>query len=109
MFTIDIANALVNLWSAWRKDKEFQAWIRLILSTGYSGVIAFLGIDGAVLLSGAHWLTALGSGLLAAASAITGVLLRSPQGKKLMLSLPEPVVEEVQKAQGQVTINTEAK
>lgn len=103
---VDLGSALVNLWGVWKRDREFQAWIRLIVSTAYSGVIAFLGTDGALLVAGVFWLKALGSGMVAASVAITGVLLRSPQGKSLVLSLPPAVVEEVQKAQdkGQVTI-----
>jgi hypothetical protein len=111
MIGFDLGTSLVDLWGVWKKDKEFQAWIRLILSTVYSAIIAFLGVDGAVLVAGQHWLVAMGSGFVAASVSITGILLRDPQGKKLMLSLPEPVVAQVQIAEnkGQVTINTEAK
>jgi hypothetical protein len=76
------------------------------MSTIYSGVIAFLGTDGAALILGVFWMKAMGSGMVAAAVAITSVLLRAPQGKSLMLSLPGSVVKDVQDAEGkgQVTI-----
>lgn len=107
----DLGNLLVNLWKVWREDREFQAWVRLVLSTIYSGVVAFLGVDGAALVAGVFWLKALGMGLVATAVAISGILLRSPQGKSLMLSLPPSVVAEVQQAQeaGQVTIEGKGK
>lgn len=106
MITFDLGNVLVNLWSSWKRDKEWQAWLRLILSTIYSGVIAFLGTDGLALVAGAHWLVALGSGMIAAAASVTGVLLSTQQGRSISLSLPRAVVTEVQKEQndGQVNI-----
>lgn len=106
MISLNIGMALVNLWKEWKVDKEWQAWLKLVLSTGYSAVIAFLGTDGIMLMAGVHWLTALGTAMLATAVSIVGVLLRQPQGRSLMLSLPANVVAEYQKAEnsGEVTI-----
>jgi uncharacterized membrane protein len=111
MIGLDLGAMLVNLWITWKKDREFQAWVRLVISTIYSGIIAFLGTDGALLIAHVNWLVALGSGMVAAATSISGILLRSPQGKSLMLSLPREVVTDIQKSQndGEVTINTGAK
>ncbi len=95
-FTIDIANALVNLWGAWRKDREFQAWLRLVLSTVYSGIIAMLVATGGALTSGTRTSVAIGIGLTAAGLAIFGVLLKQPEGRTLLLSLPTSVVQQYQ-------------
>jgi hypothetical protein len=106
MISLNLAMALVNLWREWKVDREWQAWLKLIVSTVYSAVIAFLGTDGICLLAGMHWLTALGSAMLATAVSIVGVVLRVPQGRSLILSLPPNVVAEYQKAEqaGETTI-----
>jgi hypothetical protein len=103
---LDLGAALVNLWKAWKEDREFQAWIKLVMSTVYSAVIAFLGTDGLCLVAGMHWLLALGSAMVATAVSIAGVLLRAPQGRSLILSIPMPVTKAIQDAEnsGQVTI-----
>ncbi len=110
-FTIDIANALVNLWGVWKKDKEFQAWLRLVLSTVYSGVIAMLVATGGALTSGTRTSVAVGIGLTAAGLAIFGVLLKQPEGRSLLLSLPTSVVEQYQDqvAKGTSTIEPAVK
>lgn len=93
---LDIGNLLVNLWKTWKEDREFQAWVKMVMSTVYSGVIAFLGTMGAKLVSGSPTAISLGYGMVAAASAILGVMLISPQARSLILKLPTPVVSQYQ-------------
>jgi hypothetical protein len=106
MFTIDVAGALVKLYTTLKRDKELMNWLNLFISTFYSGLIAFLGIDGAMLIAGKTALLAKGYGLVSAATAILGVVLRSPQGRSMVLSLPQKAVVDYQEAvkEGQVTI-----
>jgi len=106
MLSLNLGMALVNLWKEWKVDREWQAWLKLIVSTVYSAVIAFLGTEGIMLMAGVAWGKALGTAMLATAVSIVGVTLRVPQGRSLMLSLPPDVVAEYQKAEqsGEVTI-----
>ena len=100
----DLGNMLVNLWAAWRKDKEFQDWIRLLLSCHFSGFIAFTGAWGGALMVGkAPWF-AFGSGLVACAVAIFTVLLRMKQGRSLMIVVPTQVEQSYESA-GQTVVN----
>lgn len=104
MIGLDFGAVLVNLWKFWKQDQELQAWIKLGLSTFYSGFIAFTGVCGAGLSAGGRWSVSIGSGLLACSVAVLAVLLRSPQARSLMLSVPQSVIEKYQDAQGQTTI-----
>lgn len=90
-----IGDIFVNLWSAWRKDRELQAWIRLGLSTFYSGLISFLTTTGFQLIHHIPWPIAIGMGLVVSAGAIFTVLTVSPQGRSLVIKLPAPVAEAI--------------
>lgn len=92
----DLGNLLVNLWKTWKQDREWQAWLRLILSITFSGIIALTGVTGEQLAAGTVWLVSLGYGLVAASISMTTVLLTSPQGRSLVTSLPQSVIRDYQ-------------
>lgn len=89
----DVGNVLVNLWKIWKEDREWQAWIRLILSTIYSAIISFSFATGTAILSGKSGLLATGYGLLGLATGISATLLRSPQTRGMVFSLPTGAVD----------------
>lgn len=99
----DLGNLLVNLWKTWREDREWQAWLKLILSTIYSGVLGLMGAWGAALIAHAMPWVAFGSGLLGCAASILSCLLSSPQARSLVLSVPQGVVKQYQ-AEGETVI-----
>lgn len=95
---LDLGNTLVNLWSAWHKDREFQAWVKLVLSTIYSGFLGMFGSWGAALISGKAAWVAFGYGLCGSTVGVLTVLLRSPQSRGLIISSPTEVVKQYQDA-----------
>lgn len=109
MIGLDLGDVLVNLWKAWKQDRELQAWIRLLLSTAYSGFIALAGVWGGALAAGKPMVPSFGLGLLASSVAVLGVLLRDPRARSLLLSVPAPVIKEFQETQGQTFIGPEKK
>lgn len=86
---LDLGSLLVNLWKAWKQDQELQAWVRLVLSTFYSYAVTFSSVCGASLMASKPVPWAIGSGLLAGASAVTAILLRAPQTRNMFFSVPE--------------------
>lgn len=92
----DLGSMLVNLYGTIRKDRELQDWFRLILSSVFSGFIAFTGTWGAVLMAGKPAWFAFGSGLCACSTAVFTIMLRMKQGRSLMIAAPGSVVEQYQ-------------
>ena len=93
---LDLGNTLVNLWMAWRKDKEFQEWVKLVLSTAYSAFLGLFGSWGTALIAGSKPWIAFGYGLCGATVSVLTVLLRSPQARGLLISAPQSVVKQYQ-------------
>lgn len=98
MISLDLANALTNLYLGLRRDKELMAWLGLILSCWFSGWVAFAGVTGGMLASGQGVWVSVGGGLSANATVVLGVLLRSKQARTLLLTVPARVIEEYRKA-----------
>lgn len=100
----DVANALVNLWGTWKKDRELQAWMRLFISTFYSGFISLCGTMGLALIAKTGFMVSLGIGMVSCSVSVLSVMLRLPQGRSLMLSINQEVVKEYQKPEGETVI-----
>ena len=96
----DVAGALVKLYQVIRQDRELQAWIKLILSTFYAGLLGLLGGWGGALLAGKAAWWAFGAGLMSSATGVFTVLLRSPQARSLWIVAPQSVVSKYQEGQG---------
>jgi hypothetical protein len=97
-FIIDLPGAAVKLYSVIRSDRELQDWLKLILSSVFSGVIALTGIwGGALVIHTAPWI-AFGMGLCAGAVAVFTVLMRMPQGRSLMVVVPTQVEQQYEAA-----------
>jgi hypothetical protein len=94
MITFDIGNLLVNLWKVWKEDREFQNWVKLGLSCGFSGFIALTGTWGGALVAHSQPWVAFGLGLCACAVAVFTVLVRMPQGKSLLIAVPSEVAKQ---------------
>ena len=92
----DLGNLLVNLWKTWKEDREFQAWVKLVLSTIYSGFLGLTGAWGTALVSGSRSWVAFGYGLLGCGSSVLMVLLKSKQAHGLLISAPQTVVKQYQ-------------
>lgn len=101
---LDLGNVLVNLYKFWKQDAETQAWVKLLLSTGFSAFIALTGATGSALVAKQPAPIAVGMGLIACAVSVLSVLLRAPQGRSLMLSVPQGVVKQYQAPEGQTII-----
>lgn len=104
----DLGNLLVNLWKAWKEDRELQDWIRLFLSCGFSGFLGLTGTWGALLMAHEPAWYAFGGGLCACAVSVLTVLLRMKQGRALMVAAPTSVVQTYQKT-NETVIEPEAK
>lgn len=100
MLSLDLPGALVKLYTTIKRDAELMAWLGLFLSCFFSAWVARWGAEGAMLLAGQSELMARGGGLVAGATSVLGVLLRSPQARTLLLSLPQDVVRKYQETQG---------
>lgn len=94
----DVAGALVSLYGVIRKDHELQDWLRLILSSVFSGFIALTGVWGAALVAHVTPWPAFGSGLCACATAVLTILLRMKQGRSLMIAMPNEVEKQYEAA-----------
>ena len=96
MFTLDLANLGVGLYRVWKEDRELQAWIKLVLSLAFSGVISFLGVSGQQLYATHVWAVSVGAGFIASATSMLSVLLASPQGRSLVTSVPQSIIKDYQ-------------
>ena len=87
----DLPGAAVSLYKVIRTDRELADWVRLILSSIFSGFIALTGTWGIGLV--AHQLpwVAFGEGLIACAVSVFSVVLRMKQGRTLLISIPGDV------------------
>lgn len=99
----DVGNVLVNVWKVWKEDREFQAWVKMVMSTVYSGFIAFTGTTGIALVAKTSPWVAVGSGLIACAVSVFSVMLRYPQAKSLMISVPGEVEKQYEVANQSVS------
>ena len=97
-FILDLPGAAVSLYSAIRSDRELQDWLRLILSSAFSGVIAMTGTWGGMLMTHSQPWIAFGGGLCAFAVAVFTVLMRMPQGRSLMVAVPTQVEKQYEAA-----------
>ena len=88
---LDLPGAAVKLYQVIRQDRELADWIRLVLSTVYSGAIGTLGTIGIMLVSHASWPVSIGTGLIAGTVSVVTVLLRMKQGRSLMIAMPSDV------------------
>lgn len=100
IFPLDLGNALANLYTTLRRDKELLAWLALFMCCFFSAWISGAGVMGGMLMADKPLLMAVGGGLSASAASVMGVLLRHPQGRKLLLSVPQSVVEKYQQGEG---------
>jgi len=91
MLNLDLGSAAVLLYKTVRQDRELADWVRLILSSVFSGFIALTGTWGIGLV--AHQLpwVAFGEGLIACAVSVFSVVLRMKQGRTLLISIPSDV------------------
>jgi len=88
---------------------EVQNWIRLLLSVFFSAFISFLGPCGFLLVAGKPWSVAVGYGMIFTSVCVFSLLLRSPQGRTLMLVVPQSVTKAYQEGvDGQGTTVIEA-
>lgn len=99
----DLGNVLVNLYEAWKQDRELQAWIKLGLSSFYSAYLGLTGAWGAALVVHQSPWAAFGMGLMGSAVSTLTVLLNSPQARSLILSSPQSIVTQYQ-AQDEVVM-----
>jgi hypothetical protein len=99
----DLPGAAVSLYKVIRQDRELADWVRLVLSTIFSGFIALTGTWGIGLV--AHQLPwiAFGEGLIACAASVMAVLLRMKQGRSLMISVPSDVEKQYEALNQSVT------
>ncbi len=74
-----MAGGLVKLYQVVRQDRELQAWIKLLLSTFYSGLVTFMTATGTAGLAHDSPFISVCYGLLASSGAIVAVLMRAPQ------------------------------
>lgn len=101
---LDLGDILVNLYKVWKQDRELQAWIKLGLSTFYSGFLGFTGAWGSALVAHVNPWVAFGAGLLGCSTSVLSCLLVSPQARSLILSVPQDVVKQYQAPEGQTII-----
>lgn len=88
---LDLPGALVKLYQVIRQDRELADWVRLVLSTVYSGLIGTLGVTGILLTQHTGASVAIGTGLISGAVCVLTVLLRMPQGRGLLIAMPTDV------------------
>ena len=99
----DLPGAAVQLYKVIRQDRELADWVRLVLSSVFSGFIALTGTWGIGLV--AHQLpwVAFGEGLIACAVSVLSVVLRMKQGRSLMISVPGEVEKQYEIANQSVS------
>ena len=105
----DLPGAAVQLYKVVRQDRELADWVRLVLSSIFSGVIALMGAWGGALVAHVAPWVAFGTGLVAAAVSVLTVVLRMKQGKSLFISIPGDVEREYEIAGQSNSAGTEVK
>lgn len=105
----DLPGAAVQLYKVVRQDRELADWVRLVLSSIFSGVIALMGAWGGALVAHVVPWVAFGTGLVAAAVSVLTVVLRMKQGKSLFISIPGDVEHEYEIAGQSNSAGTEVK
>lgn len=98
----DLASAGVQLFAWWRGAKQLKAWLSLLASMVFSGVIAFLSGMGSALVAGKSFLVSFGWGELAAAGVLLALFVRSPLTRGLLIVVPA----EASKALEELDTNT---
>ena len=107
MFSLDLGQFVVSIVAAWSDAKTAHAWMRLVFSMIFSGVIAYYGAAGAALISGTSELLAKGYGYLAVAVSLLSVFVASPLTRGMMISIPQSVVKRLHEQAAQTTIRRE--
>jgi hypothetical protein len=105
----DLPGAAVQLYKVIRQDRELADWIRLILSSIFSGFIALTGVWGGSLMAHTPPWAAFGTGLVASAVSVLTVVLRMKQGKSLFISIPGEVERDYEVAGQSNTAGNEVK
>jgi uncharacterized protein (TIGR04206 family) len=75
----------------WMKQTAMAAWFKFLFELAFSAVVSFLFVCGSVLIASENWPLAVGSGMIAAAVAVTA-LFRKEQSRLtrgLLVVLPE--------------------
>lgn len=99
----DLPGAAVSLYKVIRTDRELADWVRLILSSVFSGFIALTGTWGIALIAHSNPWVAFGSGLIACAVSVFSVVLRMKQGRTLLISVPGEVEKQYEVANQSVS------
>jgi hypothetical protein len=105
----DLPGAAVSLYKVIRQDRELADWVRLILSSVFSGFIALTGAWGIALVAHTQPWSAFGTGLIACAVSVMTVVLRMKQGRSLMISVPGEVEKQYEIAGQSNSMGTEVK
>ena len=93
----DLASLITGFWGEWKKAKRARAWCRLLFGMLFSGTIGFLGTAGGSLAVGTEPWIAIGHGMIASATVLLGLFVASPLTRKMSISVPKEVVEELHK------------